>query len=355
VSKTADENDKLMKGALPSNPEEGTRPVGKVVPMNKAAAEEARRKAEEARILTVRQVVEASVTRARSKAPREFCTTGHVVLDDATGGIMPGHGWVFAAETNWGKSSWLVSVADENLLLGKKVLIVSNEDDEQIYGDRLVARRSGVMASHIRSGDLSDFEEEKLEQVLRNAENVPVYLDARGKTAEWTAKQVEKLLDDTKLGIDLVAYDYLQEFPAQRQQENHRLTVKYVAKLLRTVVKVRKKASIIFSQITVDEKNKGSAPNRNMIRDCRDVANAAEVILIGYTPERAVQTKKGATLVTADCRAVWVDKVKQGRKKFAVAMDWDDDTASFRAVRDGRFNGGEPQSTADDRRQETLL
>lgn len=335
-----DEVEKNQAGKLTPDPEQGT----KVVQIDeRRRREEEKRKADEPRILTVKQILDASAHRAKSKEKRQFCATGHVVLDDATGGIVPGDGWVFAAETNWGKSSWLVSVADVNLQDGKGILIVSAEDAEHIYGSRLLARRSGVMASRIRNQDLDPDDEAEIDMVLKRAENDPVYLDARGKTCEWVVKHVEKILDDPKNKIDIVAYDYIQEIPAARQEENHRLTVKKVARELRMPVKRRNKASIIVSQITVDEKTKtrSGAPNRNMIRDCRDIANAAEVILIGYTPEKAVTTKKGQVLVAADCRAIWVDKVKQGRKNFAVAMDWNEDTANFERVTDRSFDGSE--------------
>ncbi len=312
--KNADENDKLKKNTLPQNPAAGTKPVGKDAP----------------RVLTVKEILESAAKRAKAEGREEACTTGHYQLDDATGGIRPGKGWVFAAESSWGKSSWLVMVTDENLKRGKRVLIVTSEDDEDTYGARLLVRRSRVTARRFRSGKLWDEDEAAIEREIKNAENLPVYLDARGKSAEWTAKHVDAMIEAD--GIDLVAYDYLQEFSAHREQENHRLTVKYIAATLRKVVKLRKKASVIFSQITVPNESKTEYPNRNMIRDCRDVANAAEVILIGYTPARAVMDgdiTKGRVIVPAGAKAIFVDKVKDGPKGFAVRADWDDDTASF--------------------------
>lgn len=319
-----DENDKLQAGKLTTDPRANVKPA------NKAAEERARREAEDAaRVLTVRQVLESAAKRSKQTAGESSCTTGHYLLDDATGGIRPGKAWLFGAETSWGKSTWLVSVVDENLRLGKRVLIVTSEDDEDTYGSRLLARRSGVTARRIRSGKYFEEDEAAIEREIANAENLPVYLDARGKSCEWTARKVEALIESEKL--DLVAFDYLQEFEAKQQQESYRLTLKYIAKALRLPVKRKKAASILFSQLTIDEKTKGSAPNRNMIRDCRDVANAAEVIIIGYTPDKAVMDGERVVVPAGD-RAIWVDKVKDGPKRFAVQMRWDDTTASFARV-----------------------
>src|SRR5690348_15026539 len=130
------------------------------------------------RVLTVSDLLVASVMKL--KEPRgSQCKTGHYQLDMITGGLRPGFSWLFGATTSWGKSSWLVSVADENIKAGKRVLIVSSEDTEEVYGDRLMVRRSGVDASRYRDGKLHDHELDKIKEVLRTAEELPVFCDAR--------------------------------------------------------------------------------------------------------------------------------------------------------------------------------
>jgi replicative DNA helicase len=321
VSKAPDENDKHRAGTLDPNPEAGTKAV--VTPIRKGE--------EPPRVLTVRQIMEASAARARDRNAVSACTTGHHVLDDATGGICPGEGWVFGGASSWGKSSWLVSVADENIKRGKRVLIVSVEDSETIYGNRLLARRSGVSARRLKKRRLSAWDEEQIDAVMQRAEPLPVFLDARGKSAEWTAKVVEQVVKAEN--IDLVCYDYLQEFTSEREAENHRLTVKKIAGVLRTPVARLGKSSVLFTQLTFDASVKRKHPDRDMIRDCRDVANAATVILLGYTPDEAIETDKGDIVVAQGQKAVWVDKVKEGPAKFAVGLDWDDETASFATVK----------------------
>jgi replicative DNA helicase len=346
--KALDENDQLIAGVLPADPEAGTKVIQldpKRAREEARAAREAARKAEQERIrrenaprvLSVKQLLETAEKHATNTEQIRTFTTGHYHLDRATGGIRPAMGWVFAAETNWGKSSWLISVADENIKAGAKVLIVSAEDDETIYGNRLLARRSGVKATRIRDRRVSSFDENKIREVVQRAEELPVFLDARGRTAEWIATNVAAMLDTTHDGkpIDVVAYDYLQEIPSERPEKDHRLTVKKVAGLLKKTVTMRKRSPIIFSQLT--ESNTGKAkshPDRNQIRDCRDVANAAEVIVLGYTPTESVKDESGNIIIQANLKHVWLDKVKDGPKGFAIELDWDEETASFRRVND---------------------
>ena len=322
MSKTQDENDKLKAGSLNPNPEVGTKAV--VQPLRKGE--------EQPRVLSVRQILEAAATRARDDSAPSACTTGHILLDELTGGIAPGDGWVFGAASSWGKSSWLVSVADENIQNGRRVLIVSNEDSESIYGNRLLARRSGVSAWRLKNRKTNQDDDEKMEETIRNAEKLPVFLDARGKSAEWTALAASQIAKAEE--IDLVCYDYLQEFSTEKPDENHRLTVKRIAATLRTPIARLEKASILFSQLTFDATVKRAHPDRDMIRDCRDVANAATVILLGYTPEKDVgdREKSPETFVPAGKKAIWVDKVKEGAAKYAIGLDWDEECACFKRV-----------------------
>ncbi len=125
-----DLNDKHQANELPADPGLGATPMASEVP----------------RIRTVAELLHGGQARANSKLTRAMCTTGHYRVDDATGGLKPGFVWVFGADTNWGKSSFLIMLADENIKANRRVLIVSAEDDEKLYGDRLLVRRSRVNA-----------------------------------------------------------------------------------------------------------------------------------------------------------------------------------------------------------------
>jgi replicative DNA helicase len=292
------------------------------------------------RLLSVAELLKSSAKRVVTKDERKICTTGSYPLDEKTGGLLPGWCWVIGADTNWGKSTWGLAVADENLLLGHGVLIVSAEDSEELYGDRLMLRRSGVNADRFRTKRLNSDELAQVEKVQLAAEDKPVFLDARGKNAEWVAEKVGRIIDS--LDVDLVVYDYLQEFRSSRRQQDRRNEVSEVAKMLRDPVKSRSKAAIILSQLTISDKT--SLPSKHDIRESRDVSNAAEVVALGFTPEKTVTGNTPSEDIAAGTRCILLDKVKQGRKGI-VRLDWDDNAARFRAQRgqyddlDGRHDG----------------
>lgn len=312
-----DINDRARTGALPTDPKQGARP------MNERARNAAAR---ELRVLSVKQVLQASMDRAIDTRPLPRCTTGHWEIDQATGGMRPGHVWVFAAETSWGKSSWLISIADENIRDGKRVLIVSSEDTEELYGDRLMARRARVVASHLRDKTLTPLELERVTRTAAQGEDIPLFVDARGVFLEDALPRIDRIIKSEN--VDLVAFDYLQEFKTKQRFQDERVRFREIARMQRDVVKDNKRTGIIFSQITEIAGKK--YPDKNSIRESRDVANAAEAILIGYEPKELID-REGADPILPGTKCVKIDKAKDGWKK-QVPLRWNGECACFELV-----------------------
>lgn len=313
-----DENDRFKDGTLPADPADDSKIVSDDVP----------------RVLTVRDLLEGSIKRATQRRARGICTTGHYQLDHITGGLRPGFVWVIGAGTSWGKSSLLVMLTDENIKKGKKVLIVSAEDPESLYADRLMARRSRVSADAIRKREIDGAQLDKMNDEARKAEDLPVFLDARGRSVEWLAPRIKQLI--VKYGIDVVAYDYLQAFDNQERQQDRRNQISYIARVLTDVAKTAIPggvAGILLSQITEDGKK--AHPDKHSIRESRDVSNAGEVVALGFTPEKPiVKSEGGEVLVRAGERCLFVDKNKDGPRGALIALPWDEECACFETVED---------------------
>jgi len=310
-NKQPDEADRHKAGTLDRDPKSNVRPIALNVP----------------RVHTVLDLLRASEAKLGTKAGELRCTTTHYELDRITGGFRPGFTWLFGADTSFGKSSWLVAVADENIRLGKRVLIVSSEDTEDIYGDRLLVRRAGVNAMRFRDGVLTFEESRAVTEVVARAEKVPVYVDARRYPVEDLAGHLSKIIAEHK--VDLVAFDYVQEFRTKRRYQDERIKFREIASVLRHITKDAKIAGAIFSQLTIDEKT--VIPNRRNIRDCRDMAHGAEVILIGFEPKDDV-VMGGRLVGNKGRKCIFVDKVKNGPRGRVIEMAWSKRRACFDTV-----------------------
>lgn len=313
MSKAQDQSDRRKAGTLSEDPTAETKTVSAKVP----------------RVLTVEAVLASSGVRALSeKRINRGCTSTHWKIDRITGGLRPSFTWLVGADTSWGKSSYLIAIADDNIKAGKRVLIVSSEDTEEVYGDRLMIRRTKVDALRYRDQELNEDERILVQNQMNAGEPVPVYVDARRWNIEDLAPHITKIIRDEK--IDVVAFDYVQEFRSKRRHQDERVKYREIASMCRHIAKDAKIAGIIFSQLTLDDKTK--VPNRHNIRECRDIANAAEVILIGFEPEKAIEDKDGNIIVCAGAKCIFVDKVKNGPRGAKVALEWNEDSACFETV-----------------------
>lgn len=315
-----DDNDLAKAGKLPEDPKGDARIV------------RLRNGQEPPRILTVRQVLEAGRDAARNLGSLRTCTTGLKDLDEMTGGMIPGLAWLFMANTSWGKSSWLVMVADENLKRGRRVLIVTAEDDESIYGARLLARRSQVKAKAFRLGKFTAEDDAAIEQTISQAESDPVYLDARGKTIEWVCEELPKVVARER--IDLVAGDYLQEMPSENPDRNPVVDMDNRARKWRHTCKLAKVASVLISQVTIEAGKKYI--DKQSVRGSKAVSHGADVILCGDVAQEDIELKKFVNgfeepyeTIRKGEKFIRLDKVKNGPAPKWVKPKWNEETACF--------------------------
>lgn len=280
------------------------------------------------RVLTVQDLLTASVLKLKEPKGSQ-CNTGHTELDKITGGFRPGFTWLFGSPTSWGKSSFLVGITDDNIRAGKRVLIVSSEDTEEVYGDRLMVRRARVDAMRYRDKCLTDDELGRVADTVMRAEELPVFIDARRYPVEDLAGHLAKIIKEHR--IDLVAFDYVQEFRSKRRWQDERVKYREIASVLRHVTKDAKIAGILFSQLTTSENTK--IPTRDNIRECRDMAHAAEVIVLGFEPTAALDMGNGR-VIDAGTKCLFIDKVKNGPRNRLVPMTWNTEFASFESNAD---------------------
>lgn len=315
-----DENDRLRAGELDADPKRGAKPL------NKAAEAKA---ANEMRVLSVRDLLRTSMEEAFSQSPPPRCETGHSGIDRLTGAMRNGHTWLLIAETSWGKSSYGITLADLNLKQGKGVLIVSTEDSESIYGNRLMARRAMVSARRLRDHTLKPDELDAVADAANEAEDLPVYLDARGKNIEVIIPQVAELIE--REGIQLVIFDYLQEMRAAKRYQDERTKFKDIASQCRCVIKDHDITGIIMSQLTPKD---GKRPDKYSVKESKDVADGAEVILVGFYLQEDAFIKSTNTTIPKGEKVIRIDKAKDGEKGLAW-MNWGEHSATFLQVKQG--------------------
>lgn len=321
-----DENDKLMSDELPADPRAGTKPLNAQA---KAQAEDG------ARLCFDDEMMRASALRATTRQGYStLITTGHYQLDNDTGGFEKEFVTFFGADTSWGKSSHVILCSDENLKRNMQPLIVSWEDAEKIYADRFMIKRAGVRPDAYkwhRMGRLSLTSEELrcIQEVERSTPHKPLFLDARGKTVEWVALKIRQMVK--AYSVDLVLVDYIQAGNNERPQDNRRAQIEYIARTLVDAIKTSGAAGVIYSQITVTDKK--PTPDRHSLKESRDLANMAEMVLLGFEAPKNITPKFGEPISEGQ-KVIFADKVKNGPPKRIHGMDWNEKHACFKPVLD---------------------
>lgn len=318
--------DRAANGTLPKDPTVDAKPV---------SAEAQKVDEDEKRLHYDDDMMRAAAIRATTVVPNyRIMTTGHYLVDDATGGLEKEFVWVIAADTSWGKSSHGILVLRENIDLGWLPLIVSWEDPEKLYADRILQSRARVNPFRFkwhRRGRLVLTSEEmgRINEVSKTERHKPMFLDARGRSVEWVAKKIRKIVKAE--GVDIVMADYLQAADNEKPQNGRKNEVTYVSRTITDAIKTSGAAGIMYSQLTIKEGK--ATPDRHDTKESKDVGNAAETVALGFIAGKDGVKGKNGMIAQPGEKVLFVDKVKDGPPKRLYRMEWNEQLAFFEPVR----------------------
>lgn len=274
-------------------------------------------------VRTMGQTMRAVWDACQPKADAPRCGSGHFLVDKLIGGYRREMITALAAQTSWGKSSWALAAVDEAHAHGQRVLLVSGEDAEVLYGKRMAARKSDISAIRLRDEKLTEDEMAKLMLAVNGAQDVPWFLDGRGRSAEFCARAIEAILAEEQ--YDLVIVDYLQTFSAKAQ--DRRNEVSKVGRLFSDAIKRGGASGLLLSQV---KRTDGRRPKKEDIKESGDIENAAEHVLVGWVEE----SKDEDTQRLKRTRYLAVEKNKDGPVYIdpPIFLPFNDYTASFRKI-----------------------
>ncbi len=175
---------------------------------------------------------------------------------------------------------------------------------------------------------------DRINEVKTRAEDAPVYIYAGAKPIERVAAELNVTIRSE--AIDILVFDYLQEFQTNKRHQDERTRFKHTSSVMRTLVRSNGKTGIILSQLTMTTETK--VPNKQNIRESRDVGNAAEVIVIGFSPEADIKPANAEPgsepIYRLGRKYLIVDKNKGGPAKRKIELKWNTRSACFDTVKD---------------------
>lgn len=218
--------------------------------------------------------------RASTSRPSRGVPCGVEHIDVLLGGFRPQRVTVLGASTSWGKSSFACMVTDVGLRAGARILLISGEDAEDMYGQRLMARRSGINAIRLRDGGpFTPDDHRRMAQVVNDAEDEPYFLSGIDKPVEYLAKAIGGVVEETS--ADLVIVDYIQAFSTTKKCQDRRNEVTHIFRTFASAIKASGASGLILSQLRRLEENE--RPGIHDLKESGDVENGAEHVLLGFT------------------------------------------------------------------------
>jgi replicative DNA helicase len=207
-------------------------------------------------------------------------------LRQAIGDLPAGSCTVVAADTNVGKSSFVLAMATgcAGLELDPVTFgLVSVEDPDEVTGTRLLGVYSGMSSRRIQRRAFHDRAEAlaRLSQGIgrmRSLGSRLLFADCSGGTEVDVCAARSQM---AARGARIIAVDYLTEIESSVKQQDRRNEVRWVAKRLKVHAKRLGVALVLVSQIARPaDKNPNSKPSKHSLKESGDVSNAAEVILL---------------------------------------------------------------------------
>lgn len=232
---------------------------------------------------TMGQIVEeiyGDIERAEMGEGIEGVTTGYPDLDAAITCFFPGQLTVVGARPAVGKTSLLLSLADNLSAAGHYVAAFSAEMADKALGLRAIAMHSGVqsrriMASRMRNGRrLTEEELVAIQHAMSLLQQRPMEInDTPGITLHELASTARRLHAERPLACIFVDYLQLVKEPTAAKEKRY-LEVSAVARGLKELARDLDTHIIALSQLTRDAENR--VPNLSDFRESGEIEQAAD-------------------------------------------------------------------------------
>lgn len=229
---------------------------------------------------------------ARAGAGLPGISTGSPVLDDMTGGLCDGTVTVVGGRPAVGKSVAIIDWARAALREGAGVMLFSQEMMRHEIMERLIAAEARIDASSIRTGNLTEADEQRFFKAAKNLpwENLVIVDKPRLTPGQATAIARQVHREFTRKGIEKVVLfeDYIQimgsDGGARRDQSRQQflgdVCVAYKGLAMELSIPV-----VILSQL-----NRGSGrerpPTEEDLRESGDIENNADMIILLHRPDK---------------------------------------------------------------------
>jgi len=269
--------------------------------------------------------------------------TGFTDLDALLAGLQKSDLVILAARPSVGKTSLALDIARQVAVINKiPVGIFSLEMSKEQLVDRMLCAEAGVSLWKMRTGKLSDNEENddfsRIGQSMGVLAETPIFIDdsASANIMEIRTK-ARRLQMEHKLG--LIVIDYLQLMEGRGKYGDNR--VQEVAEITRALKGLARELNIpvlALSQLSrAVEQTKPAIPRLAHLRESGSIEQDADVVMFIYrkAADRGYQIEE-LTDAEKNIAQVYIAKHRNGPVG-RVDLYFDEDTVSFKNLAKGDY------------------
>ena len=228
--------------------------------------------------------------------------TGFPGIDSRTLGFRSGQMIVIGARPGVGKTSLCLNLATNMAYDGVTVALFSLEMSKEEIGQRLLATRSGVSLSSIRSANIEQNEWQSVVDAITDLRELPIAIDdTSGTTVTEIRAKARRMLHGIERGVVII--DYIQLMTAAGRQESRATAVGEMSRGIKIMAKELGVPVIALSQLNREvEGRQNKRPQLSDLRESGSIEQDADIVMLldrSMTPEEADRSDRPDEGVTS--------------------------------------------------------
>jgi len=214
--------------------------------------------------------------------------TGFTDLDNLLAGLQKSDLVILAARPSVGKTALALDIARQAAIKSKEgVAIFSLEMSKEQLVDRMLCAQAGVSLWKMRTGNLSDKEEDndfaRIGEAMGKLAEAPIYIDDSGTLSIMEIRAKARRLQMEK-GLGLIMIDYLQLMEGRGKYGDNR--VQEIAEISRGLKSIARELNIpilALAQLSrAVEQTHPAIPKLSHLRDSGSIEQDADVVMFIY-------------------------------------------------------------------------
>lgn len=214
--------------------------------------------------------------------------TGFKDLDNILAGLQKSDLIILAARPSVGKTSLALDIARQTAIKSKEAVgVFSLEMSKEQLIDRMLCAQAGVSLWKMRTGKLSDKEEDndftRIGTAMGELSEAPIYIDDSASCSIMEIRtKARRLQTEKKLG--LLVIDYLQLMEGRGKYGDNRVQeVSEITRGLKGIARELDIPVIALSQLSrVVEQSKPAIPKLSHLRESGSIEQDADVVIFIY-------------------------------------------------------------------------